>query len=289
MFEITRPARTSIAVGLIMLALGSTYILDYQTRNQENYNDIKQEQIKDCDFCPVMVVVPAGTGRIGSNEERSAYGPAIEIRVEKPFAIGQSEVTVAQFRKCKEAGGCAVDAGLEYDPYNFRSVEPAVTDVAQDMISWLDARDYAAWLSLETGYRYRLPTEAEWEYAARAGSKTRFWWGEFMRDGMVNCRVCGDQGVLPKSKPGDFPANPFGLYHVHGNIREWVQDCWHGNHRGRSGTTAPRLDGDCGVRVFKGGSAQTRYVEYATTAYRHAFSTKIRRNHLGLRVVRELD
>jgi formylglycine-generating enzyme required for sulfatase activity len=111
--------------------------------------------------------------------------------------------------------------------------------------------DYAEWLSQQTAKRYRLPTEAEWEYAARAGTETTYWWGNEIKPGMANW------GGNQTSPVGSFPSNPFGLYDTAGNAWEWVHDCWHENYKGAPEDGSPWVkenDGNCGVSMMRGGS-----------------------------------
>ena len=125
-------------------------------------------------------------------------------------------------------------------------------------ITWHQATDYAKWLSEQTGKRYRLPTEAEWEYAARAGTKSRYWWGNNLIKGMANCNGCGSDWDNKQTAPvGSFKPNPFGLYDTSGNVMEWVQDCWHKDYKGAPVDGSAWLEasgGDCNRRIIRGGS-----------------------------------
>ena len=129
---------------------------------------------------------------------------------------------------------------------------------AGDSISWNEAVDYAAWLSKQTVKRYRLPTEAEWEYAARGGTETAYWWGNQMKPGLANCISCGTPPEDRQTAPvGSFKPNPFGLFDTAGNVREWVQDCWHDNYQGAPSDGSAwkkEHNGDCNGRVHRGGS-----------------------------------
>jgi formylglycine-generating enzyme required for sulfatase activity len=123
-------------------------------------------------------------------------------------------------------------------------------------IDWEEAKAYAEWLSDTTGHRYRLPSEAEWEYAARSGSGTRYWWGDHFVAGQANCNDCGSDWDDEKSAPvGQFLPNYFGLYDMHGNVEEWVEDCWHGGYvDAPANGSAWRKDGRCKRRVKRGGT-----------------------------------
>ncbi len=121
-------------------------------------------------------------------------------------------------------------------------------------VSWEDAQEYVAWLSKLTGLRYRLPSEAEWEYAARAGSDTAYWWGDDIGVDRANCAGCGKGAGATTVPVGSFGANPFGLYDVHGNVWEWTADCWNGSYAGAPVDGAPWVSGECKRRVLRGGS-----------------------------------
>jgi len=174
------------------------------------------EAFRDCPRCPEMVALP--------------NGPA------GPFAIGRFEVTFDDWKACVEAKACR---GGQDDHGWGRGRRPVIN------ITWADAVAYARWLSRLTGFVYALPTEAEWEYAARAGSETAFWWGDAAGRGHANCRECDDRwGGRSTAPVGSFPPNPFGLYDMNGNVWEWSADCW----------GAPSAGESCRERVIKGGS-----------------------------------
>ena len=171
---------------------------------------------KDCPECPEMVVISPGEFIMGDDKGDRSEKPAHKVRISQPFAIGKYEVTVAQWKACVKAGACkkVSDKIMSSDNVPVRDV------------SWGDATDYVAWLSKITGKAYRLPTESEWEYANRAGSRTTYWWGDQMVPGKAYCKDCGsawDQ-KLP-AEVGSFEPNPFGLYDMNGNVWEWVDDC----------------------------------------------------------------
>ncbi len=180
-----------------------------------------------------------------------------------------------EWNECAEAKACGFTAtGKEDAP---------VKDV-----SWNDAKQFARWLAQATGKNYRLPSEAEWEYAARGGTQTRYWWGDQFRAGMVNCKNCLDGAVAEQPmKIGSLKANPFGLHDMGGSVHQWVEDCWHKNYQGAPSDGSPWLiDGDCSARVIRSGSwrndmnaarpaSRDRYdvaVRYATHGFRVALS-----------------
>ena len=240
---------------------------------------------KDCPDCPKMVVVPPGAFTMGSpsNEPgRQTYeGPQRKVTIPRAFAVGKYEVTFAEWDACVAGGGCR-----HYTPADQgwgRGNQPVIN------VSWNDAQEYVTWLSKEAGEIYRLPTEAEWEYVARAKSTTAYWWGDEIGRGNANCMRCGGQWGGKQAAPvGSFRANPFGLYDTAGNVWEWVQDCWHDTYQGapRDGsawTTAD--DGDCSKRVLRGGS-WNRDPAHARSAWRSQNGPDYREADLnGFRVV----
>jgi len=214
------------------------------------------ESFKDCPDCPEMVVVPAGSFRMGSLDsepERESYeSPQHRVAIAKPFAVGRFAVTFAEWDACVNAGGCAY---IPDDQGWGRGDRPLVN------VNWDDAKTYVKWLSNKTGKEYRLLSEAEREYAARAGSTTPFWWGSSITPEQANYDgnyvYNGDrkgeyrQKTLPVKS---FRPSPWGLYQVHGNVYEWAEDCWHGNYEGARADGSAWTAGDCKYRVIRGGA-----------------------------------
>ena len=202
------------------------------------------KEFRDCDYCPEMVVVPAGSFEMGGEAE----GPRHRVTIRRRFAVGKYEIAFAEWDACVRAGGCGEHrAG---DRNWGRGQRPAI------YVSWRDARSYVRWLGKLLGQPYRLLSEAEWEYAARAGSQSAFSWGAAAGRNRANCKGCGSRWDGRKTaKAGTFPANAFGLHDMHGNAREWVQDCWHGSYRSAPADGSARTEsGDCRRRVLRGGS-----------------------------------
>jgi formylglycine-generating enzyme required for sulfatase activity len=201
---------------------------------------------KDCKQCPQMMVIPAGTFMMGSKSGTRDERPVHHVTVRR-FAMGKYEVTFAQWDVCVAAGGCGHRPGNEGWG---RGNRPVIN------VSWKDAKQYVAWLSRKTGKRYRLPSEAEWEYAARAGSRTRYWWGNAIGRRNANCSSCGSRWDKKSTAPvGSFQPNRFGLYDVHGNVLEWVEDCQHGTYAGAPSNGRPWTNGgNCPHLVLRGGS-----------------------------------
>jgi formylglycine-generating enzyme required for sulfatase activity len=232
---------------------------------------------RDCGECPEMVVVPAGTFDMGSNDfdfEKPVHG----VTIAKPFAIGRREVTFEEWDQCAAAGNCK----YRPDDRGQGRGERPVTDV-----SWIDAKAYVGWLAEKTGQKYRLPSEAEWEYAARGGTKTSFWWGRDAGARSANCRECGGNVGQQTMAAGSFAANPFGLFDTAGNAAEWVEDCWNDSYRGAPKDASPWTTGQCRQRVLRGGSfdSQARYVRSAS---RFRYDSDVRYYANGFRVAREL-
>jgi formylglycine-generating enzyme required for sulfatase activity len=195
-----------------------------------------------------MVSIPGGSFRMGdlSGEGDSDEKPVHSVRV-SGFKMSQHEITFAAWDACVSAGGCS----YRPDDEGWGRGNRPVIDV-----SWNDiAQQFIPWLNQVSGKRYRLPSEAEWEYAARAGSSTKYSWGDSIGSNRANCEDCGSQWDLNKTAPvGSFSANRFGLYDMHGNVWEWTQDCWNGTYSGAPTNGSTWTGGDCGRRVSRGGS-----------------------------------
>ena len=205
---------------------------------------------RDCNNCPEMVVVPAGSFRMGShNSEEGRYdneGPVHRVTLSVPFAVGKYEVTFAEWDACVAAGGCRDSA---YDRGWGRGERPVIN------VNWNEAQAYVRWLSDQTGERYRLLSEAEWEYAARAGSETRYAWGDEIGRGRANCDGCGSQWDDELTAPvGSFPPNLYGLHDMQGNVWEWVEDCWNDTYLGAPTDGTVWQSGDCDYHAARGGS-----------------------------------
>ena len=236
-------------------------------------------------WCPWLVVVPAGEYMMGSpNGEAGSdrdEGPRHEVRIGKKFAVGKYEVTFEEWDACVADGGCH---GYRPDDRGWgRGRRPVVN------VSWDDAKAYVRWLTRKTGKEYRLLSEAEWEYAARAGTTNEYNWGEGIGVNRANCDGCGSQWDHQQTAPvGSFSPNEFGLYDVHGNAWEWVEDCWNESYEDHPGDESPRLRGDCLNRVLRGGSwAHTSRTLRAATRHRNFIGNRSSSN--GFRVVRVGD
>jgi len=232
--------------------------------------------------CPEMIVIPAGGFTMGSPAtEQGRYdneGPQHEVTIAKSFAVSKFDVTFADWDACVSVGGCpqVTDSGWG------RDTRPVIN------VSWDDAQTYVAWLSKMTGQPYRLLTEAEWEYAARAGTTTPYYWGDEIGKGNADCNGCGSQWDAKQTSPvGSFAANQFGLYDMAGNVFQWVQDCYHPDYNGAPTNGSAWTSGDCSNRVVHGGSWYT-VPRNLRTALRSWDITDYRNNDLGFRVGRTL-
>ena len=204
---------------------------------------------QDCDDCPTMVTVPAGSFVMGtppSEDGLKAEQPQHEVTVKQPFAVSRFEITFDQWDLCAGDGACASDI----DDEGWGRGQRPVMNLTFDQAS-----DYVAWLSKRTNQSYRLLSEAEWEYAARAGSQTRYPWGDEMIAGKAKCRACLNENDERQSAiVGSFPPNAFGLYDMHGNVSEFVADCWNGSYEGAPADGSAWQTGDCETRILRGGA-----------------------------------
>ena len=233
---------------------------------------------RDCAECPLMVEVPSGSYVMGSPPTEqgrwSSEGPQHRVTIGYRLAVGVYEVTFAEWDACVADGGC--NGYRPYDRGWGRGARPVIH------VSWVDAQAYVGWLSRKTGRRYRLLSESEWEYVARAGTTTRYHTGDTITSSQANY----GQSVGRTVEVGSYPANAFGLHDVHGNVWEWTQDCWNGSYRGAPADGSAWESGDCARRAFRGGS-WTDIPQYVRSAKRVAWEPRRPRyDHLGFRVAR---
>lgn len=249
------------------------------------------DSFKECAMdCPEMVVVPAGLFTMGSPPTEKGRdnneGPQHTVTIANPFAVSKYELTFADWDACLTGGGCN-----GYRP-NDQGWEGGQRPVI--VVSWEEAQQYVAWLSLVTGKTYRLLSEAEYEYAMRAGTTTTYPWGddiELNGHAMANCGGCGSRWDGQKTAPvGSFPANKFGLYDMAGNVWEWIEDCWHDNYDGAPTNGSAWLKdygGDCSRHIVRGGSWFISQA-YLRSAYRRWLTSDSRAYFFGFRVARTL-
>ena len=243
-----------------------------------------------CPMCPEMVVVPAGTFTMGSPENEpersSAESPQRPVTFARPFVAGRFAVTFDEWDACVADGGC--NRWKPFDQGWVRGQRPVIS------VSWDDARAYVAWLSSKTGMPYRLLSEAEREYVARAATTTPFWWGISISTSQANYdgnSVYGG-GVKGENRQrtvpvGSFAPNPWGLFQVHGNVWEWVEDCHQDSYQGAPSDGSSWTAGACARRVVRGGS-WFDYARFLRSAARIGNAPGFRDAYLGFRVGRTL-
>jgi formylglycine-generating enzyme required for sulfatase activity/class 3 adenylate cyclase len=218
---------------------------------------------------PEMISLRGGSFAMGSNEDVSEK-PVRQVTV-KPFAMGKFPVSVREWNTCAAAKACGFTASGKED-----------APVAN--VSWSDAKQYVAWLAETTRKPYRLPSEAEWEYAARGGTQTRYWWGDQFQPGMVNCKNCSDIPAIDQPvKVGSLKPNPFGLFDMGGAIDQWVEDCWHKTYQGAPADGSAWVENECPSHVMRSGSWR-KDSAYARTSNRGSYDTNVRYPTHGFRV-----
>ena len=240
------------------------------------------EKFRDCDACPLMVVVPEGSYRMG-NDWHPHERPEHTVTIAKPFAAGVHEVTFAEWDACRDDGGCSHNPD---DRGWGRGTRPVIN------VSWKDARQYVQWLSRKTGKHYRLLSESEWEYVARAGSSKAYSWGASLYipgSKRANCVDCGSRWDGRRTAPvGSFPENDFGLHDVHGNVWERVEDCWNaGAYFGAPQDGRAQTRGQCSIRMMRGGSWKDKPWDMRTS-HRGLGADDKRSDTAGFRVARTL-
>ena len=266
-----------------MLSQVRPYVLSAAREQALKPSDTFKECKRDC---PEMIVIPSGFFTMGSPNTEQAHRirqePQHTVTFTEPFAISKFQVTFADWDACVVAGGCN-----EYSPKDQdwgRGQQPVIN------VSWDDAQQYLAWLSLVTGKSYRLLSEAEYEYAARAGTTTTYPWGDEIGKNNASCNGCGSQWDNKQPAPvGSFPPNKFGLYDMIGNVWEWTEDCWHNNYDGAPAEGSKWITGgDCNRRVDRGASWDWS-TDFLRSATRSSDTTVSRTGYVGFRVARTLD
>ena len=250
---------------------------------------------RDCEACPKMVTIPPGSFMMGSpDDDKSASRyerPQHKVTIKKPFAVGQFEITFDEWDACVADRGCA-----GYKPQDEkwgRGKRPVIR------VNWEDAVTYLSWINHKTGKNYRLLSEAEWEYVARAGSKSHFSFGpklttyQAVFDGRRAFNG-GPKGIRASKteEVGQFKPNGFGVYDMHGNVSEWVSDCWHKSYEGAptdgSSWDTPAERSTCSSKVRRGGSWYNSARDLRS-AQRRRFSTRLKSYEVGFRVARDLE
>ncbi|HED17798.1 MAG TPA: formylglycine-generating enzyme family protein [Gammaproteobacteria bacterium] len=251
-----------------------------------------QDQLKNGEMAPVLIVIPPGTNNLGDisgaglNSERPTY----KVSISSSFAIGKYEVTFREYDHF-----CDLTGRVKPNDEGWgRGLRPVID------VTWDDAQAYVQWLSKNTGQEYYLPSESQWEYATRAGTKTNYWWGDQPGDKLAQCVNCAainrcdtctdipliDDGTV---EVGSFQPNPFGLYDVHGNVMEWTADCNNKYNSKTPGDGAPRLSGDCDRHIMKDGSwwNNVRFIR-ASVRGSAVDGSDYKSQHVGFRVARRI-
>jgi formylglycine-generating enzyme required for sulfatase activity len=244
------------------------------------------QSFRDCATdCPEMVVVPAGSFTMGSPQAEPGRNlteaPQHIVTIAKQFAVSKFEVTFAEWDECAAHGDCIPHV----DDHGWgRDRRPVIN------VSWEDAQQYVAWLSKITGKTYRLLSEAEYEYAARAGTQTSYPWGDDVGNNHANCAGCGSRWDITQTAPvGSFAPNQFSLYDMVGNVWEWVEDCLHEDYsRAPVDGSAWVTGGDCGRHRLRGGSWAS-VAEEIRSANRARSATDARLSIISFRIARTLD
>ncbi|MDG1996535.1 MAG: SUMF1/EgtB/PvdO family nonheme iron enzyme, partial [Emcibacteraceae bacterium] len=231
----------------------------FEDRPEIKRYDLKT--FKDCEKCPEMVVLPKGEYLMGDGEDykykHETRGPQQKININYHLAVGVFEVTDSEYRECVLDRQCEDVIGFSANR-SFEKLKPSNSVFPRDEITWERAHKYIAWLSDLTGREYRLPSESEWEYAARGGTETEFWWGSDDKANDHRYAWTKDSGgrVNGQTAKSFFP-NPYGLIAMNGNLSEWVQDCYYPNLEGMPNDGSPRLGndgiGECDYATSRGG------------------------------------
>ena len=236
---------------------------------------------KECEACPEMAVMPTGRFLMGSPASEPGKfnneGPQRQVTIANRFAVGRFEVTWAEWQACVLGGDCQEPSDRGWG----RGQRPVIN------VSWNDAQAYVQWLNGQVeGTPYRLLSEAEWEYATRAGTTTPYSTGQSITTAQAN--FDGDTFLEQTVPVGSYGANPFGLFDVHGNVREWAEDCYHDSYSGAPDGGQAWVEDNCANRVFRGGSWGS-YPRYLRSAYRGRFTPGLRNINLGFRLARTLS
>jgi formylglycine-generating enzyme required for sulfatase activity len=276
-----------VRLAIAMVLGGAAAVLAQPAHAQEKTHaaaELKPGRVfRDCAECPQMVVMPAGSFTMGSPARESgrndSEGPQRRVTIARPFSVGRYEVTFAEWDACVSDGGCSYaphDGSVGFGPGFGRGKHPVIN------VSWDDTRQYLSWINGKVGKQvYRLLTEAEWEYAARAGTRTPYAFGAAISESLA-------QFSANRTAPvGSFPPNELGLSDMHGNVSEWVQDCWNSSYKRAPTDGSAWTTGECGRRVVRGG-AWMHPQRYLRAAYRDASPTDARAYLLGFRLARTL-
>ncbi|PCJ34855.1 MAG: hypothetical protein COA99_14270 [Moraxellaceae bacterium] len=225
-----------------------------------------------------LIAIPGGYFQMGSAQDETTEMPLHPVTI-KPFQLAITEVTWNQYQFCIDAGDCS--ANIRDEGWG-RGDKPVIN------VSWYDVQTYITWLNKQSGQHYRLPSEAEWEYAARAGSASQYSWGDAIGRNQANCDGCGSRWDDRQPAPvASFAANTFGLFDMHGNVWEWVQDCWNDNYQGAPNDGSAWESGVCHRRVLRGGSWHN-VARYLRSSHRTADGQSNTYFNFGFRLAHDL-
>ena len=238
---------------------------------------------KACDVCPEMVLLPAGSFRMGDLDGDDDEKPVHRVNI-NVFALGKTEVTFAEY----DAFARETNRALKNDGGWGRGNRPVIN------VNWNDAKAYVKWLSNKTGKRFRLPSEAEWEYAARAGSATKYSFGnresdlcDYANHADHRNKTCSDGADRQSATVGRYRANAFGLFDMHGNVWEWVEDCYYRRYQGGPSDGSAWTNGTCEYRVLRGGSWYN-LPKFARSAFRGWNMPARQFTYYGIRVAQDI-
>lgn len=266
------------------------------------------DRFKECETCPEMVVLPRGDFTMGSTASQHGHetdeAPVRKVTFSTRIAVARYPVTVSEFDTFvtvtgyRPGGGCRlVEAGRWVDKSELSFRNPGFKQTSDHpvvCVNWNDAKGYTDWMTARLGGEYRLPTEAEREYATRAGTTSAFWWGNEIAPAQAayDWSLAFGSGQRGEALRGTMPvtsfaANPWGLYQMHGNVSEWVEDCWNDSYRAAPVDGTAWQSGDCRRRVLRGGSWGYAPKDLRS-AYREGATLSFRNFNFGFRVVRVL-
>ena len=258
-----------------------------------NVNSQTDKSFRDCFECPEMVEILNGSFLMGSDFGRNDEKPIHQVTIDYKFAVGKYEVTRAQYAHFVKSANYSVKNGCEtWDLPSFNMdlsknwVDPAFEQAANHpvvCVNWHDAQAYVTWLSKLTGGQYRLLSESEWEYVARAGSTTSYNFG----DSIDSMKANYDDQYRATTPVGSYAPNGFGIFDVHGNAAEWVMDCWVDNYANAPSSGEPMAAGACDTRILRGGTWHNQ-PQYLRSAFRNGYFAKFRLSGIGFRIVKSL-